>query len=161
VSAVLLAVLSDAPAPIAGSVRVELGLRLVNWTNIRHAHAWAQRARSVRRQRASLAEGLQGHAPPPGPWVVRLHRVAWSAYDTDGAVTAAKTLRDGIAAWLGLDDRSPRIRWELSQSTVRQREPYRDRHGVTRLRTVARVRIEVATDPTASTSPAVEARGAL
>jgi hypothetical protein len=145
----LLAVLADpSDEPLApDTVSVELEMRLVNLTNARPGTAWAQRARTVRAQHKALGVALGGLTSPRGPWLVRLHYLHWGKSDTDGLVTSFKGIRDGIATWLGVNDGADVVRFELSQSATRERAPYRDRHGVMRLRTVARVFVDVATDP--------------
>lgn len=48
--------------------------------------------------------------------VVRITRVAPSnGLDFDGLAAACKAVVDGIADWLGVDDRDPRVKWEYDQ----------------------------------------------
>jgi hypothetical protein len=146
----LLAVVSGPPPPRIGAVTFELDLALVNASNLRDSHGWAMRARYARKQRAAVGGALRGQRPPPGPWIVALHRTGWNKLDSDGLVTASKHVRDALAHWLGEDDRSTRIRWVLSQEITRERRTVPRYVGgrVTGLRAeaAAKVRVEVATD---------------
>lgn len=55
----------------------------------------------------------------PGPplLVIRLTRVAPRELDSDNLASACKSLRDGIAARLGVDDGSRLVSWEYAQAT--------------------------------------------
>jgi hypothetical protein len=146
----LLAVVSAPPPSRPDAVAFELELALSNATNVRDSHAWAMRARRARKQWTAVGRALQGHKPPPGPWVVSLHRAGWNRLDTDGLVTASKHVRDALAHWLGVDDRSTRIRWVLSQEITRERRRVPrfvgGRPAGIRTEAAARVRVELATD---------------
>ena len=48
--------------------------------------------------------------------VVKLTRVSPRALDDDNVRGALKSVRDGIATWLRVDDASPLVRWEYEQS---------------------------------------------
>lgn len=85
---------------------------------------WA-RAATHRAQRtgarAVLASSGAGNVFRPGwawAWsclVVRIVRVAGRRLDDDNAVSAAKSVRDGIADALGVHDRDPRVVWLVDQ----------------------------------------------
>lgn len=47
--------------------------------------------------------------------VVRIVRVAPRVLDDDNAASAAKSVRDGVAAALAVDDRDPRVVWLVDQ----------------------------------------------
>ena len=47
--------------------------------------------------------------------VVTLTRIAPRALDDDNLRGALKACRDGVADWLAIDDRDPRVRWEYAQ----------------------------------------------
>lgn len=49
--------------------------------------------------------------------VVRMTRISPGHVDDDNAVTALKHVRDAIARWLGIDDRSPLVTWLCERST--------------------------------------------
>jgi hypothetical protein len=146
----LLAVVSAPPPPRVGAVAFELDLALANATNVRDSHEWAMRARRARKQWAAVGEALRGQRPPPGPWIVALHRTGWNKLDSDGLVTASKHVRDAVSEFLDEDDRSTRIHWVLSQEITRERRTVPRYVGgrVTGLRAeaAAKVRVEVATD---------------
>lgn len=83
------------------------------------------RAKTHREQRsaahAALASSGAGYVFRPGwawAWpcaVVRIVRVAPRQLDSDNAESAAKSVRDGIAAALAVDDRDPRVVWLVDQ----------------------------------------------
>lgn len=82
---------------------------------------WA-RARTYRAQRtgtrAVLAGAGVGDAIGRWGWpcaVVRIVRVATRQLDSDNAASAAKSVRDGVADALGVDDRDPRVVWLVDQ----------------------------------------------
>jgi hypothetical protein len=47
--------------------------------------------------------------------VVKLTRVAPRALDDDNLRGALKSVRDGLASWLKVDDATPLVRWEYGQ----------------------------------------------
>jgi len=51
--------------------------------------------------------------------VVRLVRRAPRRLDGDNLAGALKSVRDGVADALGVDDRNPRVRWVVDQETAR------------------------------------------
>jgi hypothetical protein len=55
-------------------------------------------------------------APANLPLVVTLIRRSPRALDDDNLRSAAKAARDGIADYLGIDDRDPRVQWRYDQS---------------------------------------------
>jgi hypothetical protein len=105
------------------------GLRLDVTANSR-LH-WAAKAKRVKRQRAIVGLMLRGLSRPPLPCVVTITRRSPGTLDDDNAVSSAKATRDAVAAWLGLDDRDPRVTWEVRQErapwgvrvSVRPQEP--------------------------------------
>lgn len=53
------------------------------------------------------------------PLVVRIVREAPRQLDDDGAITAAKSLRDGIADAFGINDRSNLVAWLVDQEKAK------------------------------------------
>ena len=49
------------------------------------------------------------------PAVVTITRLAPTSLDSDNLQGSAKHVRDAIAAWLGVDDRDPRVTWHVGQ----------------------------------------------
>ena len=75
-----------------------------------------QRARRVKRERWNTAAVLHGHPKPELPCVVTMTRVGPSnGLDSDNLVSSCKGVRDQIAAWLGIDDKSPLVWWMCEQ----------------------------------------------
>lgn len=100
---------------------VEIPVRTVSEANS-HQH-WRVRQRRAKTQRttakavmAVTAGSMPSVAPLRGPLVVRLTRIAPSrGLDSDNLPPSMKHVRDGIADWLGIDDRDPRVTWTYAQ----------------------------------------------
>lgn len=90
------------------------GLRLVSVANAREHHF--ARAQRVARERALVDGALAGVPAPAGPWRVTIVRGGPRALDTDNLAGSAKSVRDAVAAWLGVDDgpEAP-VAWEYGQ----------------------------------------------
>jgi len=105
------------------------GLRLDVTANSR-LH-WAAKAKRVKRQRAIVGLMLRGLSRPSLPCVVTITRRSPGTLDDDNAVSSAKATRDAVAQWLAVDDRDPRVTWEVRQErapwgvrvSVRPQEP--------------------------------------
>lgn len=100
----------------ARAVIVFVPLPTINPLNRReHHHA---RARRVAKERGltTLCLRANGGPPPALPVVVTLTRVSPRAMDSDGAIASQKSVRDAVAAWLGVDDRdTPELVWRYEQ----------------------------------------------
>jgi len=97
-------------------LRIKLGAPLPSLANAR-LH-WRKRASIVQAQRHLVSMTLKafGGKPPPLPVLVTFYRVAPRKLDSDNNVTACKTPRDAVAAWLGADDRpGSGIEWAYQQ----------------------------------------------
>lgn len=107
-------------------IQVAIPIRTTTGQNVREH--WANRARRVRRERkltglsllhqvhwerkTSLLRVLAG----AGVVSVHLERVSPRRADDDNVVGGLKSVRDELAAWLGIDDGDPRIVWSYSQT---------------------------------------------
>ena len=70
----------------------------------------------VKAERTSIHWALCGSPRPALPCTVLLVRVAPSnGLDSDNLQGALKACRDGVAEWLGVDDRDPRVAWRYDQ----------------------------------------------
>jgi hypothetical protein len=114
-----------ADARAAHVVAVVVPLHLAPVGN-RREH-WRARARRVSRTHDAIRDALAGLEPPPLPITVELVRLAWNRCDADGCVGAAKDVIDGLAIWLGVDDRDRRLHWHLAQQITRERRLVRGR----------------------------------
>lgn len=78
---------------------------------------WRARDRRVRKEREAITWGVAGKKKPVLPCVILLRRVAPSTgLDAhDNLPGALKAPVDALAAWLGIDDRDPRVRWVYEQ----------------------------------------------
>lgn len=103
-------------------VIVELPVRLRNTSNSRDGwRATAKRAKTIR----ALTRRIVGNRLPRQrglPFVVRLVYVGPRQLDDDGVASAVKSLRDGVADALGIDDRDPRVVWVPDQERGGVRE---------------------------------------
>lgn len=113
---------------------IEFAMALPNPTN-RRDH-WSVRADRNALQRRTTRWMLKGNAVEPTVpagqcLVVKLTRIARQTMDGDGNTIAFKAVRDEVAAYFGLDDADPRLRFEYAQAKG----------------TPAAVRIELSTEP--------------
>jgi hypothetical protein len=98
---------------------VKVPVRLRNTSNSRDGwRATAKRAKSVR----SLAKSLFRGRAVPLPCSVRLIYIGPRQLDDDGVASAVKSLRDGVADALGVDDRDSRVVWVADQERGGVRE---------------------------------------
>lgn len=104
---------------------VELPVRLRNTSNARDGwRATAKRAKAVRalsRKLTANAIALDGNLIQL-PLVVRLVYIGPRQLDDDGVASALKSLRDGVADALGVDDRDQRVVWVPDQERGGVRE---------------------------------------
>lgn len=100
-------------------LHVSLPLKTRSLLNLREH--WASRARRTKAHRAATILALR--CEDPGGWattdagsviVVTLVRYG-RRLDDDNLRGALKAVRDGVAEWAGIDDGSPRWRWEYVQ----------------------------------------------
>lgn len=77
---------------------------------------WQQRARRTRREREATAWVLRSAARPQIPCTVLLTRMGPSpGMDDDNLAGALKAVRDEVAGWLGVNDRSVQVRYRYAQ----------------------------------------------
>lgn len=103
---------------------VTLPLRLVSLTNQREH--WAKKAKRAKEQRL-VAKVFLGPIPGVGlvsrdGFDVLVTRVAPRKLDDDNLRAAAKSVRDGVADWIGIDDGDPRIEWRYEQERGKPKE---------------------------------------
>lgn len=101
--------------PLGGIVVEIPGLRLVSEANQRgHTRAKAKRVAS---QRSAITTTLRvmGGAVVPLPCRVVITRLAPRTLDDDNLASACKAVRDGVAEWLGIDDRDAQAEWSVAQ----------------------------------------------
>lgn len=99
-------------------------LRTHNTTNVR-MH-WRMRSKHIARTREAVTEALYEQdwtIPAPTearPWDVLLVRLGPRELDDDGVVSALKGVRDAVAAFVGVDDRTKRlVRYSYDQRKQR------------------------------------------
>ena len=104
-------------------ISVTLPIKIVSEANLRQHWRKAGARKRLHRQTARLT--LQQYARPMHEDVtitVTLTRVAPRKLDDDNLSSGFKAARDGVADWLGIDDGSPRIRWQYAQERGRAGE---------------------------------------
>jgi hypothetical protein len=95
-------------------IEVEMDMKIVSMANVR-MH-WAVKAKLVKSQRQKAFNALASVAAPPAlPCTIVLTRVAPRALDGDNLQSGFKAVRDGVADWLGVDDRSKQVEWQYRQ----------------------------------------------
>ncbi len=101
---------------------VTIPMRLVSLTNQREH--WAVKARRAKSQRMTT-RFIIDHGPEmlaTGMFLVTLTRVAPRELDDDNLRAACKSVRDGVADWLGIDDGDTRIEWRYEQAKGKPKE---------------------------------------
>ena len=95
---------------------IELPLKIESVANKREH--WAKKAHRAKIERAGVHLALKFNlrVPPSLPCVVILTRIAPRELDDDNLASGCKALRDGIADWLGIDDRDKRVQWRYAQA---------------------------------------------
>ena len=100
-------------------LELELALHTVSESNAR-GH-WGKRAKRAKEQRGVVCLALRARQPSNwvfpavAPLVVTIARVAPRALDDDNLRGALKGVRDGVADWLEINDRDPRVSWAYAQ----------------------------------------------
>jgi hypothetical protein len=94
---------------------LELPIRTQSEANLREH--WAVRKKRAKSQRGTTAAACQAQlgTPPAPPMRVTLTRIAPCRLDDDNLAISFKHVRDGIADWLGINDRDQRIEWRYAQ----------------------------------------------
>ncbi len=94
-------------------LRFELDVLTRGESNARGFRAGVGRKK---KQDAALELALFDTAAPPGPWCIRMTRLATgSGLDDDNLVGAFKRVRDRLAEWLGVNDRQPVVAFCVAQ----------------------------------------------
>lgn len=94
-------------------MQVVLPVRASSTLNAREH--WAVRARRAKAHRDTAAWSLKRKPVPALPCVVTLTRVGPRTLDTDNLAGALKSVRDGVADWLKVDDGDARVTWRYEQ----------------------------------------------
>lgn len=83
---------------------------------------WSARARRVKKEREITAWLLKGRAIAALPVTVTLTRVGPTngLDEGDNLNSAMKGVRDEVAAWLGVNDRDPRVTWKYGQRRAKE-----------------------------------------
>ena len=82
---------------------------------------WSKRARRAKSERTQAFVETFGIRKLL-PLTVTLTRVAPRMLDDDNLRGSLKSIRDGIADRLGIDDRDPRVKWKYAQRKGKPRE---------------------------------------
>ena len=101
-------------------------IRTVSEQNGSHGH-WRTQHDRVKAQKRAMELSLNANMPPRKyvtlPCVVRLTRISAGTLDDDNLRSALKACRDGVAAWLGVDDgKVELVRYQYEQETCKRKE---------------------------------------
>ena len=103
---------------------ITLPLRLVSLTNQREH--WSKKYKRSKVERGSAGLALRGRMPRidgvGAEFVVTIGRIAPRKLDDDNLRAAAKSVRDGVADFLGIDDGDARIEWRYEQMKGKPKE---------------------------------------
>jgi hypothetical protein len=113
-------------------ISITLPLRLTNPLNNAQGFskgAVFKKSRERKAKRGAARMCTATHAREVKGWLaagqrveVTITRVSPRAFDSDGAVASAKSIRDGIADALGVNDNDARIEWKVTQQRGQPRE---------------------------------------
>jgi hypothetical protein len=78
-------------------------------------YAAAKKAKQQRGMTKLVLRSRFGEPPTP-PATIVITRIGPRELDSDNAVGACKHCRDGVADWLGINDRSKLLTWQYEQS---------------------------------------------
>lgn len=93
---------------------IHIPLKTVSGMNAREH--WRKRARRVKAEREAVGWVVATVKPPKLPCTVTLTRLAPSnGLDSDNLQSSQKAVRDALAQWLGIDDKSPLVTWKYDQ----------------------------------------------
>ena len=103
-------------------IATTIPVRTYSLTNQREH--WSKKARRAKQERnwAKLTAGSARLQLLRLPLTITLTRVAPRALDDDNLRGALKSIRDGIADCLGVDDRDARVTWRYAQRRGSPRE---------------------------------------
>lgn len=98
-----------------GIQRFEMPIRTVSENAYRREH-WSAIRRRTKTQRAIAAWLLSRHCNScEPPMIVTLTRLAPRLLDDDNLRGSLKSVRDSVAAWLGIDDGNALVRYHYGQ----------------------------------------------
>lgn len=80
------------------------------------------RARRAKLHRQTTHWAMKVARKPDLPCIVTLTRLAPRELDGDNLQAGLKACRDGVADWLGVDDRDPRVTWAYGQKKGKPRQ---------------------------------------
>jgi hypothetical protein len=103
-------------ADVGVPVRIESSLNL--------REHWRLRANRNSSHRAAAYFSLKAvrFSPSILPCVCTITRIAPRELDDDNLAGGCKSVRDGVADWLGIDDRDPRVQWRYAQAKGKPHE---------------------------------------
>ena len=99
---------------------IYMPVRAVSTLNAREH--WAVRSRRASEQRETAYTSTPRVSIPQGGLTVLLTRIGPRELDGDNLQGSLKSVRDGIAEKLGINDNDPRVRWEYAQRRGKARE---------------------------------------
>ena len=101
-------------------MNVTVTIPLRTYSKLNERHGWRKRARIAKAERlAGFMFCPRGLVPP---MTVTLTRVGPQLLDDDAVPGALKSVRDGIADRIGINDRDPRVTWVYAQRRGKPKE---------------------------------------
>jgi hypothetical protein len=94
---------------------IELPIKTVSTLNVREH--WAVRAKRNKTHRNETHWACKGLKRVDPPMTITLTRLGKRKLDGDNLQGALKSVRDGVADWLGIDDGDDRLTWVYRQET--------------------------------------------
>lgn len=102
---------------------IQFPMRLHSLPNMRE-HWGKRRARAEKHRDSAIIrignKMVEGALPKGPPWLVRITRLGPQALDSDNLEASAKSIRDGVADVLGIDDGSDDVLWVYAQEKTRK-----------------------------------------
>ena len=106
-----------------------LPIKTVSVLNVREH--WAKRAKRTKLHRETTVKMLRTYgeshrlyrAAFPIRWTITLTRIGGRTMDGDNLQASLKACRDGVADWLGIDDKDARLTWVYDQKPKQRKQP--------------------------------------
>lgn len=108
----------------AGVVTITMPLRLESLLNLREH--WSKRSKRAKQHRFFARRWVEDATREARRWLVpskvTITRIAPRKLDSDGVVASGKSVRDGVADALGVDDGDSAVIWYYNQRKGKPRE---------------------------------------
>jgi hypothetical protein len=132
-------------------ISVDVEVRLVSPNQLVSEH-YRSRANRRQKERSATLTALEVYEPPKLSdtqlTVVEITRIGPREVDDDNLAFSAKSIRDAVADWLGVDDRDPRVRWRYAQEKLREPTMVKKKRQLTKgFRVYCRIVVNGSSEP--------------